>query len=320
MNILGLKNKNLGEHKIAVTSKIFSNNKCLVSELQKYFDDVKINKYNDELANDTLTEFLKDCDGMILGTEKLDEKVIRSLSYMKYISKYGAGLSNVDFEALRRHNIKILYKKGVNSDSVAELVLGFVLDLIRRMDESVQSYRKGKWGKLPGKELSEITLGIIGYGHIGKVVAKKFAALGVRKLLINDFLEFSRETFCEFVSHEYLLAESDVVTIHIDAENRNYNFIDDTFINNMKSGAYLINTSRGSVVDEEALIKALKIGKIGGAALDVYKDEPEINKKLANCPNLLTTCHIAGSSNRAINIMGKAAIEGLLRLFNSDSV
>ena len=305
--------------KIAVTSKTFSNDTYLVNELKKYFDDVKINDCRDKLVGDTLIDFLKDCDGIILGTEQLNSYAIENLPCLKYVSKYGAGLSNIDFDALKCHGIELSYKKGVNSDSVAELVIGQTLNLIRRMDESIHGYRNGKWGKLPGRELSEITLGIIGYGHVGKVVAEKFIALGIRKLLVNDLLEFSPEPSCEFVSLEYLLSKSDVVTLHIDAENRNYDFVDSEFMNKMKDGSFLINTSRGSILDEKALVNVLTSKKLAGAALDVYKDEPTISKELRFCPNLLTSCHIAGSSNRAIKNMGRTAIEGILKLYSIET-
>jgi phosphoglycerate dehydrogenase-like enzyme len=315
-----LKNKHLNKLKVAVTSKTFSEDEYLVSELTRYFNEVKINNTKDNLAGESLIDFLSDCNGMILGTEMLDAKVINSLPNMRYVSKYGVGLNNIDFEALKRNGIQFTYKKDVNSDSVAELVLGYTINMVRRVDSSMCGYKTGKWSKLPGKELPEMTLGIIGYGYIGKVVAQKFEALGIGRLLVNDLLDFPEASSCEFVSLDYLLSESDVVTLHIDAEKRNYNFVNEKFINKMKTGAYLINTSRGTILDEFALVKALKSEKLAGAALDVYKEEPNINKKLCSCPNLLTTCHIAGSSNRAIKEMGLAAIEGLVKLFNIDSV
>ncbi len=301
---------------IAVTSKTFSKDKYLVKELKRYFSKVKINTSSTELKGETLIEFLKDADGIILGTEPFDSNTMKALPCLRFVSKYGVGINNIDFEAARRNEVEISYKKGVNSDSVAELTLAFALMLIRQIDLSISGYRSGKWKKLPGKELAEMTIGIIGYGHVGKVVAQKFAALGVSRLLANDLIDFQNNPPGEFVPLDYLLQESDIVTMHVSMEKQNYHMVNEDFINKMQRGAFLINTSRGEIIDEHAIVKALKSSYLSGIAMDVYEDEPNIKKSLLSCPNLLTTCHIAGSSNRAIKNMGWAAIEGLLKLFN----
>lgn len=305
----------VGKPKIAVTSKTFSKDEYLVSELGRYFNQISLNDSKEALKGANLIEFLSDADGIILGTEPFGADIIESLPCLRYVAKYGVGLNNIDFDAAKRCQMEISYKKGVNSDSVAELAMAFALMLLRRIDDSIQGYRKGKWRKLPGRELAEITVGIIGYGHVGRVVAKKFAALGVGRLLVNDLLDFPAAPPVEFVPLDYLLTESDIVTVHVDAEKRNRHLVDDEFIARMKDGAMLINTSRGTVVDESALATALKNGKLYAAALDVYENEPEMNPEFQPLPNLLTTCHIAGSSNRAIKNMGWASIEGLLQLF-----
>lgn len=305
----------VGKPKIAVTSKTFSEDPYLVKELRRYFDRVALNDWKDQLRGTKLVEFLADADGVILGTEPFTAEVIEALPCLRYVSKYGVGLNNIDFEAAKRCLMEIAYRKGLNSDSVAELTMAFALMLLRRMDDSIQGYRSGAWRKLPGRELAEITIGVIGYGHVGKVVARKFAALGVGRLLVNDLLDFPAAPPVDFVPLDYLLAESDIVTIHVDAEKRNQNFVNADFITRMKDGAMLINTSRGTVVDEAALVDALKRKKLCGAALDVFYNEPEMNPDFQTVPNLLTTCHIAGSSNRAIKNMGWTAIENLLDAF-----
>ena len=306
----------IGKPRIAVTSGTFSKDDYLVSELKRYFHDPLVNGDTMALVDDSLIDFLKDADGVILGTEHLNAHVIERLPCLRYVSKYGVGIDNIDFNAAKEHWVETTYKKGVNSDSVAELTLAFALMLLRCVDPSIQSYRAGKWKKLPGRELSEITLGIFGYGHVGKVVAEKFAALGVGRLLVNDLIDFPISLPAEFVSKKYLLKESDMVSMHVSMEKQNHHLVNDSFFADMKPRSYLINTSRGEVVDEDSLAGALRSSKLSGAALDVYSGEPEVNPVLLGCPNLLTTCHIAGSSNRAIKNMGWAAIEGLLKLMS----
>jgi len=301
---------------IAVTSKTFSKDKYLVKELKRYCPNVKINTSSTKLKGGKLIEFLKDADGIILGTESFDANVMKALPCLRFVSKYGVGINNIDFEAAKRNEIEISYKKGVNSDSVAELTLAFALMLCREIDRSMNGYRSGKWKKLAGRELAEMTLGIVGYGNVGKVVAQKFAAVGIGRLLVNDLISFQNNPPLEFVPLDYLLQESDIVSIHVSMERQNHHMVNEEFVSKMRKGAFLINTSRGEVVDEKALVKVLKNGYLGGAAMDVYEDEPNINKSLLSHSNLLTTCHIAGSSNRAIKNMGWTAIEGLLKLFN----
>ncbi len=310
----------LGSPKIAITSKTFCQDSYLVREVQRYFPNIKLNNEKDKLEGAKLVEFLSDSDGVILGTENFTSDVMEKLPCLRHVSKYGVGLDNFDFASAKRHQVEISYQKGVNSDSVAELTLAFAIMLIRNIGQSVESYKKLKWAKLPGRELPELTIGVIGYGHIGKVVARKFAALGAGRILVNDLIDFPVSTPAEFVSLDYLLAESDIVTLHVSMEERNRYMVNDEFLAQMKPGSYLINTARGEIVNSTALAQALISGKIAGAALDVYEDEPLPNKGLAEAPNIITTCHIAGSSNRAIKNMGWAAIEGLLKLYMREPV
>lgn len=306
----------LGKHTIGVTSKTFSKDDYLVRELKRYFPTVKLNNSSEKLEGDKLVDFLIDCDGMILGTEPFTQEVMKKLPCLRYVSKYGVGLNNIDFKAIKEFEIDLTYRKGVNSDSVAELTLAFTLMLLRKIDNSIQGYRTNNWSKLPGKELSEITVGLIGYGNVGKVVAQKFAALNVGRILVNDIVDIESTPPIEPVNLEFLLSESDIISLHISGEERNHKFVNANFLKQIKPGSALINTSRGEVVDEKALVKSLKKGLLSGAALDVYQTEPQINQELNELESVLTTCHIAGSSNRAIKNMGWAAIEGLMKLFN----
>jgi len=309
-----------GHPTVAVTSKTFCQDEYLVRELRRYFPDVRLNPSKGKLAGDDLVDFLKDADGMILGTEPFDAHVIEKLPCMRFVAKYGVGLNNIDFEAAKQNQIEVVYRKGVNSDSVGELVLALTLMMLRRVDDSIQSYRTGKWAKLPGRELAEMTVGIIGYGHVGKVVAEKFGKLGIGRLLVNDLLDFPMEPPAEFVPLDFLLKESDIVSIHVSMEDQNYHMVNEDFLAKMKPGARLINTSRGEVINEKSLAAVLRDGRLSGAALDVYEHEPEINQELVACPTFLPTCHMAGSSNRAIKNMGWAAIEGILKLFNKEPI
>ena len=303
--------------KIAVTSKTFSQDEYLVKTLNRYFSDVKINNKSDKLIDNKLIDFLSDADGVILGTENLNKKIIENLPLLRKVSKYGVGLDNIDFEAAKNSKIDIEYSKGVNSESVAELTITLCIMLLRNIYPSmVLGYKSNKWSKLPGKELSEITLGILGYGYVGEVVAEKFSKLEVARILVYDIIDKPMKSNVEKVTKDYLLYNSDVVTLHVSMQEKNYKMVNKNFISKMKKGAFLINTARGELIDEDELVSAVEANKLSGAALDVYFNEPQINDKIRKCNNILTTCHIAGSSNQAIKNMGWSAVEGMLKLFN----
>jgi phosphoglycerate dehydrogenase-like enzyme len=304
----------VGKPKVAVTSKTFSRNDLLVSELKKYIPNVKLNTLSHKLNGDELADFLGDADGIILGTEKFGRDVIQKLPLLKFIAKYGVGIDNIDFEAVEENHIKLKYRKGTNSDSVAELTICHILTLLRNLHLSGPAVRSGRWKKLPGRELSEVTVGIIGYGHIGSVVCDKLARLHTGKILVCDIKERIVPPPMRLTHLDYLLKNSDVVTVHISMEPTNYHIINDEFLSKMKDGAILINTARGDLVDEAALLKAIESEKLSGCALDVLEDEPNINPDFAKNNNIIISCHQGGSSNRAIENMGWAAIEDLLNL------
>ncbi len=305
----------VGKPKIAVTSKTFSRNKLLVSELKKYIPDIQLNTSQEKLKDEKLVEFLSEADGIVLGTEKFTRNVIESLPLLRFVSKYGVGLDNIDFEAVEDNNINLKYRKGTNSDSVAELTLCHLLTLLRNLNLSGTSAKAGAWKKLPGKELSEITVGVVGYGHVGSVVCDKLARLKTANILVNDIRDRIVPSPMRLTSLDYLLKNSDVVTMHVSMEPMNYHILNKEFFLKMKEGSILINTARGDLLDEEALLDALESEHLAGCALDVLENEPEINPKLAGHQKIIMSCHQGGSSNRAIENMGWAAIEELLDLF-----
>ena len=302
-----------GEFHVAVTVRTFSNDVELVDALRTLTPHVTLNQKSDKLEGENLIEFLRDADGVVVGMERPTHEVLAKLPFLRVISKYGVGVDNIDFKAAQHFQVPVHFKKGLNTNSVVELTLAFAIMLLRRIGNSMAGYREGRWNKTPGRELSEITIGLIGYGTIGRVVANKFLALGVKKLLVHEIAEVELDSQIERRELEEVLAESDLVSLHLSMLPQNYHLVNADFIEKMKPGALLVNTSRGEVIDEAALVAALVSGHLAGAALDVFEGEPIPDRKLIDAPNLLTTCHIGGSSNRAIKNMGYAAIEGIAK-------
>jgi D-3-phosphoglycerate dehydrogenase len=243
-------------------------------------------------------------DGAICGDDRYTARVIEACApRLKVISKWGTGIDSIDAEACSRYEIKIGRTLNAFTSPVADTVLGYMLAFARRQPWMDKEMKSGKWGKIPGKALSECTLGVIGVGNIGKAVTRRARAFGM-KVYGTDIVEidhgFIAETGIEMTSLETLLANSDFVSINCDLNLTSYHLMNSDTFALMKSNAVLINTARGPIVEETALISALPRGQIAGAALDVFEHEPlPLDSPLMNLDNVLLAPHNANSSPAA---------------------
>jgi D-3-phosphoglycerate dehydrogenase len=241
---------------------------------------------------------------------------------LKVVARSGVGLDNVDLEAAERRGVEVVNSPEAPSNAVAELTLGLMLSLARKIAEADASMKRGEWakGKLTGFELSGKTLGIIGFGRIGHALAEKAEGLGMRVVTLNRNVErrgrHPEEAGVEAVSFEELLSASDFVSLHVPLRPETRHMIGREQIGVMKDGAYLINTSRGGIVDEEALREALVNGKLAGAALDVYEREPPAGTSLTGLANVVCTPHIGASSVEAQRANSTIVAEKLMRLLS----
>jgi D-3-phosphoglycerate dehydrogenase len=299
--------------RIAVTARSFARNQTLRAELQARYPDVSFTDPSEPLTGERLTRFLRGHDGAIVGTERVDAALLAAVPELRVISKYGVGLDNLDLAALARHHVRLGWTPGVNRRAVAELTLMFAVALLRRVPESSGALRAGRWNKLSGRQLTGRTIGIIGCGHIGKDLVRLLAPFECRILAydIKDYAHFYQTHRVTPVSLDELLAESEVVTLHVPLDDSTRGMMNRARLAQMRPGAWLINTARGGLVDEAALVSALKNGHLAGAAMDVFEDEPAANAELVALPTFLGTPHIGGSSEEAQLAMGRAAIEGL---------
>jgi D-3-phosphoglycerate dehydrogenase len=300
--------------KIAVTSRSFSKNAYLKNETLKHYDSVKFNTKGLKLDGDSLVDFLAGSDKAIIALEKITGEVLDKLPKLKHISKYGVGIDNIDLNALKDRNITLSWKGGVNKRSVAELTMCFAISLLRNIQVSNQQIKSGTWKVQIGRGLSEITLGIVGLGHVGQELVRLLSPFGTRFLAfdIQDRSEFcSKYKNISQVPLEELQNKSDIITIHLPRTSVTRNFVNNDFISKMKKGSYLINTSRGEIVNEADLYEALLSGQLLGSAMDVFEKEPNVESSLFKLDNFISTPHIGGSSKEAIQNMGLAAINGL---------
>lgn len=306
--------------KIKVTTVAFSSNQVLVRELKKHFQDAEINEKGIRLTESKLASFLKDADGIIVGLDKITPELLDKLPKLKIIAKYGVGLDNIDIEACKARNVKIGWTGGVNKRSVAEMALGFMLALCRNLYFTSNQLKTGAWNKNGGVQLTGKTVGIIGAGNIGKELINLLTGFQC-KILVNDIAEIMDVTGnnISFVDKSTLFSESDIISIHTPLTKETANLIDLEVMKKMKKSAFLINTARGSIVNEDDLKYALKKELIAGAAIDVYVEEPPTDLELLRLPNLISTPHIGGNAKEAVLAMGYSAIEHLVQFRNLNS-
>lgn len=306
--------------KIKVSTVAFSTNPLLVAELKKYFQDVEINDKGIRIPESELASFYNEADGIIVGLEKITPDLLDKLPKLKIIAKYGVGLDNIDIAACKERDITIGWTGGVNKRSVAEMALGFMLALCRNLYITSNQLKTGVWNKNGGIQLTGKTVGIIGAGNIGKDLINLLSGFQC-KILVNDITEISdiNGNNISFVDKATLYAESDFISIHTPLTKETYNLINLDVFKKMKKTAFLINTARGGIVNENDLKYALQNEVIAGAAIDVYIEEPPTNLELLGLPNLISTPHTGGNALEAVLAMGTSAIDHLIqfRKFNS---
>jgi phosphoglycerate dehydrogenase-like enzyme len=257
-----------------------------------------------------LTEF----EGIVIGTDKADHELFQRSKRLKAIIKYGAGTDNIDFEAARAHGVTVLSLPAINSDAVAEMAFGLMLALSRRIVEGDRCIRDGKWQRLIGTPLPGKTLGLIGTGAIGMSLAR-FALCFKMNILAFDVNQNEPLTALggRYVSLDDLLQQSDFISLHVPLTQSTRHLMGKREFDRMKSDAFLINTSRGPVVDEEALYDALKHKRMAGAALDVFETEPPFDSKILELDQVVCTPHIAAYTRETLRRMDSECVATLSR-------
>jgi len=261
----------------------------------------KENSIGRKLLPEEIVKFAHKAEGIIAGTEAYSEDVINKLPNLKVISRLGVGLDNIDLKIAGEKGIKVFITNSP-APAVAELILGLILNVTRNINQGNKALKEGKWKKQMGSLIQEKTLGIIGLGKIGKALIKLVQGFDFMLLAYDQFKdeEFQKEYNVKYSTLVTVLKESDIVSLNINLTDQTRNLIDKTRLKLMKPDSILINTSRGEIVDEVALYNALKNGKLAGAALDVFQQEP-YSGPLTELDNVVLTPHI-GSYAKEIRI------------------
>ncbi|WP_048058190.1 D-2-hydroxyacid dehydrogenase [Pyrococcus yayanosii] len=272
-----------------------------------------------------LVELVKDVEAIIVRSKpKVTRRVIEAAPKLKVIARAGVGLDNIDLEAAKERGIQVVNAPTASSRSVAELAIGLMFAVARKIAFADRKMREGVWAKKQamGFELEGKTIGIVGFGRIGYQVAKIAKALGMKVLLYDVYQneEKAKEVDGKFVDLETLLRESDIVTLHVPLLKDTYHLINEERLKLMKPTAILINAARGAVVDTNALVKALKEGWIAGAGLDVFEEEPlPENHPLTKLDNVVLTPHIGASTVEAQERAGVEVAKKVVEILKGSS-
>ncbi len=302
--------------RVLVTPTSYGKNDLrLKAELESLVGEVIYNPTGKPLSSTEVGKLLPGVDGYIAGLDTIDRAALAAADRLKVIARYGVGVDAIDLTACREKGIILTNTPGANSVSVAELTLGLILALARQIPEAATATRLGTFPRLAGISLVGKTIGLLGLGAIGKETARRLAGFDCRILAYDAAPDetFARLHNIQITSLPDLLHESDFVSLHLPLLPETRLLVDDRFLAQMKPGAYLINTARGELVDETALLRALENSRLRGAALDVFaKEPPDPDHPLLKLKQVIAVPHIGAQTDGATNAMGWMAFHDCL--------
>lgn len=281
--------------------------------------DLVRNPYGRRLKAGEVGQHLRDVEGVVAGTEPYTPETMQHAERLRVIARVGIGLDNVDLDYCRKRGIQVTYTPEAPSDGVAELTVANIINLLRRIHESDHSVREGAWNRLMGYLVREVTIGIVGVGRIGSRVINLLQPFQPRILAtdLNPAVHGTPMPNVQWCPIDDLLQAADLISLHIPLNARNRHFLNRTRIARMKTGAMLINTARGPIIDQDALTDALSQRHLGGAALDVFDKEP-YEGPLTRMDNVVLTAHIGASARESRYRMELGAAEDCIRVLRGE--
>jgi D-3-phosphoglycerate dehydrogenase / 2-oxoglutarate reductase len=305
---------------VLVTARSFGRGRPeLREELEGAVREVRWNDLGRPLTPAELREAIADVDGVIAGVDRFDADVIRAASRLRAIARHGTGTDGVDLDAAAAAGVVVTNTPGANAVAVAELAIGLMFALARRIPQGDRRVRAGQYGALPGIELGGRTVGLIGLGRAGREVARRAAALGCNVLAHDPAVsaEQARQVGAALVGRDEVVTEADFLSLHVPLTDATRDLVDAGFLSRMKRGAFLVNTARGELVVEEDLDKALEAGKLAGAGLDTTRDEPpRPGNPLLWRDDVILTPHSGADTDEARAAMGRATLDDLLAVLD----
>jgi D-3-phosphoglycerate dehydrogenase len=309
--------------KVLITTVPFGDKNPLPLELlNNNHIEYLINPLNKKLTEDELMELISDFDAIIAGTEQITERVMSRAHNLKMISRVGIGLDSVDLLAAEKRKIKVSYTPDAPAPAVAELAMGMMLTMLRSAHVSNLQMHSGKWHRFFGRRLSEVVIGIIGIGRIGKGVLEHLQGFGNPTIMVNDISikdEISNKFNVEWSSKEKIYKQCDIVSLHLPLTGKTKNMIRKDHLLSMKEDAIIINTSRGGIINEKDLYEVMKSGHLSGAAIDVFDNEP-YNGDLKRIDRCMLTAHMGSMSVDCRTLMEIQATEEVVRFLTDKTL
>jgi phosphoglycerate dehydrogenase-like enzyme len=300
--------------RIGVAADHVARTPAMRQEILNIYPDAKFANGGHRMNEDELIAFLDGCDAAIIGFEPVTERVLTALPKLKVVAKYGNGCETIDFHALKRHQVRFGYTWGVNKLAVAELALCFMIAGLRWVAPLNVAMRAGERpGIRNGRFLTGRTVGIHGCGNIGKEIVRLLQPFDCTIIAcdVKDYPDFYRRWNVTPVSLDELLARAEVLTLHLPKTKATLGLYSRALLSKLRPDCVLINTCRGGIVDEDALLERLDSGALTAACFDVFAVEPAQNDRLLRHPNMLAAPHIGASTEETRLILVRAAIRGL---------
>ena len=269
---------------------------------------------------EALAAILGDAAALIVGAIPVTEDHFVAAPLLRVVAMHGVGVDHIDIDAARRRGVVVTNAPGSNDASVADLAIALMLACVRRIPEADRAARDGTWGRFIGDELTSKTVGILGWGRIGRGVARRLAGFEAAVLVHDPYVlpESVVAAGAQPASLESLLGTADIVSLHLPLTAETAGLLDDRRLALMRSSAYLINTARGGIVDEEALARRLGDGRLRGAGLDCFAVEPPVGNPLLALPNVVASPHIGAHTREAIARMGTMAARNVIRVLRGE--
>lgn len=314
--------KTLKQCRVLVTPTTFG--KCEPSplaELENEVGEIIFNPVNRPLKARELCDLVGDVDGIIAGLDEIDASVIDAANRLLVIARYGVGIDRVDLAAATSRGIVVTNSPGANSVSVAELAVCMMLSLARRFCYACERTRAGEWPRIDGIGLQNKTVGLVGFGAIGREVASRLKAFRCHLIAADPYIrpEAAEPFDVKLLPLDQLLRQSDFVSLHLSMAPSVAGMVNREFLNTMKKGAFLINTARGELIDEPALVESLEKGRLRGAALDCFaKEPPDKENPLLSLEQVIVTPHTGSHTDDAVSQMSRTSMNNCLAVLRGE--
>lgn len=305
---------------VLITSTSFGKKiKAPLRTLESKGYELRFNDLGRPLAPAELIERLAGCDGCLAGLDYFTAEVIKASPGLRIIARYGAGVDRIDLEAAAAAAVVVTNTPLANSDSVADLAVALMLAVARKIPAAHRCVCRGEWENIYGVSLAEKTVGLIGFGRIGRRVADRVRGFRCRILVVDPLLDArsAAEAGVTLVSLDELLPAADFISLHLPANDQTRGLLSAEQFRQMKPSAILVNTARGELVDQDALIAALRSGRILGAGLDTHAQEPPELKPFEGLDNVVLTPHMGAYTQDALINMATGSVENLCAFFES---